>query len=155
MGRFLPDSRPGRLTSPELLEAIKNGAKPTAVRSMWANFRNLWQFYPRRKSSAAFMAFIDWDYQSARSCGTRLVFRTTRKPWSRLSIQAAQVGEGYLVMRAVAARDAGRSLAEARNRGPLRLRRFISRRWSLPPLRVEGVSKSAAIMGNLAGSRIL
>lgn len=44
----------GQLTSPELLEAMKNGAKPTTSQVMWANFRKPLNNLPK-KGKTCFM----------------------------------------------------------------------------------------------------
>ena len=67
--------------------------------------------------------------------------------------KAAGIGEGYLVMRAVAARDAGRSLAEAKEEimdlaPKLRTYFLVDDLYHL--MRGGRLSKSAAIMGSLA-----
>ena len=69
--------------------------------------------------------------------------------------KAAGIGEGYLVMRAVAARDAGRSLAEAKEEimdlaPKLRTYFLVDDLYHL--MRGGRLSKSAAIMGSLAAS---
>ena len=103
----------GQLTSPELLEAMKNGAKPTT---------------------------------SQVNVGPEAVIEI-------VDPKAAGIGEGYLVMRAVAARDAGRSLAEAKEEimalaPKLRTYFLVDDLYHL--MRGGRLSKSAAIMGSLA-----
>ena len=107
----------GQLTSPELLEAMKNGANRQPVRSMWANFQETFEHFAKEGKPVLYVAFssvLSGTYQSAVMARDLVLEDYPEAMIEIVDPKAAGIGEGYLVMRAVAARDAGRSLAEAK-----------------------------------------
>ena len=134
---------------------MKNGGKPTTSQVNVGQFRKPLNNLQRRKRSALCSLFIGliWDLSEC-SHGTRPGLEDY--PEAVIEIvdpKAAGIGEGYLVMRAVAARDAGRSLAEAKEEimalaPKLRTYFLVDDLYHL--MRGGRLSKSAAIMGSPA-----
>ena len=107
----------GQLTSPELLEGMKNGAKPTTSQVNVGQFQETFKHFAKDGKAVLYVAFssvLSGTYQSAVMARDLVLEDYPEAVIEIVDPKAAGIGEGYLVMRAVAARDAGRSLAEAK-----------------------------------------
>ena len=146
----------GQLTSPELLEAMKNGAKPTTSQVNVGQFQETFEQFAKEGKDLLYVAFssvLSGTYQSAVMARDLVLEDYPEAVIEIVDPKAAGIGEGYLVMRAVAARDAGRSLAEAKEEimdlaPKLRTYFLVDDLYHL--MRGGRLSKSAAIMGSLA-----
>ena len=146
----------GQLTSPELLEAMKNGAKPTTSQVNVGQFQESFAQFAKEGKAVLYVAFssvLSGTYQSAVMARDLVLEDYPEAVIEIVDPKAAGIGEGYLVMRAVAARDAGRSLAEAKEEimalaPKLRTYFLVDDLYHL--MRGGRLSKSAAIMGSLA-----
>ena len=106
-----------QLTSPELLEAMKNEAKPTTSQVNVGQFQETFKQFAKEGKDLLYVAFssvLSGTYQSAVMARDLVLEDYPEAVIEIVDPKAAGIGEGYLVMRAVAARDAGRSLAEAK-----------------------------------------
>ena len=145
-----------QLTSPELLEAMKNGAKPTTSQVNVGQFQETFKHFAKDGKAVLYVAFssvLSGTYQSAVMARDLVLEEYPEAVIEIVDPKAAGIGEGYLVMRAVAARDAGRSLAEAKEEimalaPKLRTYFLVDDLYHL--MRGGRLSKSAAIMGSLA-----
>ena len=145
-----------QLTSPELLEAMKNGAKPTTSQVNVGQFQETFKHFAKDGKAVLYVAFssvLSGTYQSAVMARDLVLEDYPEAVIEIVDQKAAGIGEGYLVMRAVAARDAGRSLAEAKEEimdlaPKLRTYFLVDDLYHL--MRGGRLSKSAAIMGSLA-----
>ena len=145
-----------QLTSPELLEAMKNGAKPTTSQVNVGQFQETFKQFAKEGKDLLYVAFssvLSGTYQSAVMARDLVLEEYPEAVIEIVDPKAAGIGEGYLVMRAVAARDAGRSLAEAKEEimalaPKLRTYFLVDDLYHL--MRGGRLSKSAAIMGSLA-----
>ncbi|KJU88502.1 DegV family protein [Streptococcus parasanguinis] len=146
----------GQLTSPELLESMKNGAKPTTSQVNVGQFQETFKHFAKEGKAVLYVAFssvLSGTYQSAVMARDLVLEDYPEAVIEIVDPKAAGIGEGYLVMRAVAARDAGRSLAEAKEEimdlaPKLRTYFLVDDLYHL--MRGGRLSKSAAIMGSLA-----
>lgn len=145
-----------QLTSPELLEAMKNGAKPTTSQVNVGQFQETFKQFAKEGKDLLYVAFssvLSGTYQSAVMARDLVLEDYPEAVIEIVDPKAAGIGEGYLVMRAVAARDAGRSLAEAKEEimdlaPKLRTYFLVDDLYHL--MRGGRLSKSTAIMGSLA-----
>ena len=143
-----------QLTSPELLEAMKNGAKPTTSQVNVGQFQETFKQFAKEGKDLLYVAFssvLSGTYQSAVMARDLVLEDYPEAVIEIVDQKAAGIGEGYLVMRAVAARDAGRSLAEAKEEimdlaPKLRTYFLVDDLYHL--MRGGRLSKSAAIMGS-------
>ena len=147
---------PDKLTSPQLLAEMQKGAKPTTSQVNIGQFQEIFKGYAQRKENILYIAFssvLSGTYQSAVMARDLVLEDYPEAVIEIVDPKAAGIGEGYLVMRAVAARDAGRSLAEAKEEimalaPKLRTYFLVDDLYHL--MRGGRLSKSAAIMGSLA-----
>ena len=123
---------------------------------MLGNFRKPLNNLPKKEKNLLYVAFssvLSGTYQSAVMARDLVLEDYPEAVIEIVDPKAAGIGEGYLVMRAVAARDAGRSLAEAKEEimdlaPKLRTYFLVDDLYHL--MRGGRLSKSAAIMGSLA-----
>ena len=147
---------PDKLTSPQLLAEMQKGAKPTTSQVNVGQFQEIFKGYAQRKEALLYIAFssvLSGTYQSAVMARDLVLEDYPEAVIEIVDPKAAGIGEGYLVMRAVAARDEGRSLAEAKEEimdlaPKLRTYFLVDDLYHL--MRGGRLSKSAAIMGSLA-----
>ena len=155
-GTFYQTVGEAQLTSPELLEAMKNGAKPTTSQVNVGQFQETFKQFAKEGKDLLYVAFssvLSGTYQSEVMARDLVLEDYPEAVIEIVDQKAAGIGEGYLVMRAVAARDAGRSLAEAKEEimdlaPKLRTYFLVDDLYHL--MRGGRLSKSAAIMGSLA-----
>lgn len=145
----------GRLTSPVLLEKMKTGSKPTTSQINVGQFEELFRQVAEAGESMLYVAFssvLSGTYQSALMARDMVLEEYPEAEIEIVDTKAASAGEGYLVMQAVAVREAGGSLAEAKTRvddlAP-RLRTFFLVDDLDHLLRGGRISKAAAIIGGL------
>lgn len=144
-----------RLTSPVLLDKMKAGSKPTTSQINVGQFEEVFRQAAEAGQELLYVAFssvLSGTYQSAVMARDAVLEDYPNAVIDIIDTKAASAGEGYLVMQAVAVRDAGGSLAEARakveNLAP-RLRTLFLVDDLDHLVRGGRLSKAAAVIGGL------
>ena len=147
---------PDKLTSPQLLAEMQKGAKPTTSQVNVGQFQEIFKGYAQRMENLLYIAFssvLSGTYQSAVMARDLVLEDYPEAVIEIIDPKAAGIGEGYLSMLAVEARDAGKSLDQVKEElmevaPKLRTYFLVDDLYHL--MRGGRLSKSAAIMGSLA-----
>ena len=147
---------PDKLTSPQLLAEMKKGAKPTTSQVNVGQFQEIFKGYAQGKEELLYIAFssvLSGTYQSAVMARDLVLEDYPEAVIEIIDPKAAGIGEGYLSMLAVEARDTGKSLDQVKEElleiaPKLRTYFLVDDLYHL--MRGGRLSKSAAIMGSLA-----
>ena len=108
---------PDKLTSPQLLAEMQKGAKPTTSQVNVGQFQEIFKGYAQRKENLLYIAFssvLSGTYQSAVMARDLILEDYPEAVIEIIDPKAAGIGEGYLSMLAVEARDAGKSLDQVK-----------------------------------------
>ena len=145
-----------KLTSRTLLEKMKAGSQPTTSQINVGQFEDVFREYAKAGTPLLYVAFaslLSGTYQSAVMARDIVLEDYPQAVIEILESQAASMGEGLLVMKAVEARSEGKSLTETLNI-LLALRPKVQTYFLVDDLNhlVRGgrISKTAAMIGSLA-----
>ena len=145
-----------KLTSRTLLEKMKAGSQPTTSQINVGQFEDVFREYAKAGTPLLYVAFaslLSGTYQSAVMARDIVLEDYPQAVIEILESQAASMGEGLLVMKAVEARSEGKSLAETLDI-LLALRPKVQTYFLVDDLNhlVRGgrISKTAAMIGSLA-----
>ena len=108
---------PDKLTSPQLLAEMQKGAKPTTSQVNVGQFQEIFKGYAQRKENLLYIAFssvLSGTYQSAVMARDLVLEDYPEAVIEIIDPKAAGIGEGYLSMLAVEARDTGKSLDQVK-----------------------------------------
>ena len=106
-----------RLTSSDLLEKMREGSQPSTSQINVGEFENVFRQSVQIGKAVLYIAFssvLSGTYQSAVMARDLVLEDFPDAVIEILDTQAASMGEGYLVMKAVAVRDEGGSLEEVK-----------------------------------------
>ena len=152
---------PDKLTSPQLLAEMQKGAKPTTSQVNVGQFQEIFKGYAQRKEDLLYIAFssvLSGTYQSAVMARELVLEDYPEAVIEIIDPKAAGIGEGYLSMLAVEARDAGKSLDQVKEElmevaPKLRTYFLVDDLYHL--MRGGRLSKSSAIVGSLVNIKPL
>lgn len=152
---------PDKLTSPQLLAEMKKGATPTTSQVNVGQFQEIFKGYAQRKEDLLYIAFssvLSGTYQSAIMARDLVLEDYPEAVIEIIDPKAAGIGEGYLSMLAVEARDAGKSLDQVKEElmevaPKLRTYFLVDDLYHL--MRGGRLSKSSAIVGSLVNIKPL
>lgn len=106
-----------RLTSAELLEKMETGGLPTTSQVNVGQFEEVFEAAAKEGKEVLYLAFsaaLSGTYQSAVIARDMVLDAYPDAVITIVDTKAATIGEGYLVMKAVEARAAGKTLAETK-----------------------------------------
>ena len=151
-----------KLTSPQLLAEMQKGAKPTTSQVNVGQFQEIFQRLCSTKGKIsfyiAFSSVLSGTYQSAVMARDLVLEDYPEVVIEIIDPKAAGIGEGYLSMLAVEARDAGKSLDQVKEElmevaPKLRTYFLVDDLYHL--MRGGRLSKSSAIVGSLVNIKPL
>lgn len=150
-----------RLTSGELLEKMATGGQPTTSQVNVGQFEEVFEAAAKEGKEVLYLAFsaaLSGTYQSAVIARDMVMDQYPEAVITIVDTKAATIGEGYLVMKAVEARAAGKTLAETKaiveDLVP-RLRTYLLVDDLNHLVRGGRLSKSAALIGGLVNIKPL
>ncbi|CYV11636.1 DegV family protein [Streptococcus suis] len=150
-----------RLTSAELLEKMETGGLPTTSQVNVGQFEEVFEAAAKEGKEVLYLAFsaaLSGTYQSAVIARDMVMDQYPEAVITIVDTKAATIGEGYLVMKAVEARAAGKTLAETKaiveDLVP-RLRTYLLVDDLNHLVRGGRLSKSAALIGGLVNIKPL
>ena len=152
---------PDRITNSFLIEKMQAGAKPTTSQVNVGQFEEAFSAYAKEGTPILYLAFssvLSGTYQSATIAREMILEKYPDARIEVIDTLAASLGEGYLAMLAVEARDAGKSLDEAKTLLEdvvPRLRTYFLVDDLYHLVRGGRLSKSSAIIGSLANIKPL
>lgn len=106
-----------RLTSADLLEKMETGGLPTTSQVNVGQFEEVFEAVAKEGKEVLYLAFsaaLSGTYQSAVIARDMVLDAYPDAVITIVDTKAATIGEGYLVMKAVEARAAGKTLAETK-----------------------------------------
>lgn len=118
-GKTYPTVGEGRLTSPFLLERMRQGSQPTTSQVNVGEFEAFFRQCAQEGSDVLYIAFssvLSGTYQSAVMAREIVLEDFPEAVIEIIDTKAASMGEGYLVMQAVTLRDSGASIEEVKAR---------------------------------------
>ncbi|NQL66607.1 DegV family protein [Streptococcus suis] len=150
-----------RLTSAALLEKMATGGLPTTSQVNVGQFEEVFEAAAKEGKEALYLAFssvLSGTYQSSIIARDMVLDAYPDAVIEIVDTKAASIGEGYLVMKAVAARAEGKSLAEVKelveDLAP-RLRTYLLVDDLNHLVRGGRLSKAAALIGGLVNIKPL
>ncbi|HEP1809534.1 TPA: DegV family protein [Streptococcus suis] len=150
-----------RLTSAELLEKMETGGQPTTSQVNVGQFEEVFEAAAKEGKEVLYLAFsaaLSGTYQSAVIARDMVMDQYPEAVITIVDTKAATIGEGYLVMKAVEARAAGKTLAETKaiveDLVP-RLRTYLLVDDLNHLVRGGRLSKAAALIGGLVNIKPL
>ncbi|MBL1126410.1 DegV family protein [Streptococcus suis] len=150
-----------RLTSADLLEKMETGGLPTTSQVNVGQFEEIFEAAAKESKEVLYLAFsaaLSGTYQSAVIARDMVLDAYPDAVITIVDTKAATIGEGYLVMKAVEARAAGKTLAETKaiveDLVP-RLRTYLLVDDLNHLVRGGRLSKSAALIGGLVNIKPL
>lgn len=150
-----------RLTSADLLEKMASGSQPTTSQVNVGQFEEVFEVAAKEGQEVLYLAFsaaLSGTYQSAVIARDMVLDQYPEAVISIIDTKAATIGEGYLVMKAVEARAAGKTLAETKaiveDLVP-RLRTYLLVDDLNHLVRGGRLSKAAALIGGLVNIKPL
>lgn len=150
-----------RLTSADLLEKMETGGLPTTSQVNVGQFEEVFEAAAKEGKEVLYLAFsaaLSGTYQSAVIARDMVLDAYPEAVITIVDTKAATIGEGYLVMKAVEARAAGKTLAETKaiveDLVP-RLRTYLLVDDLNHLVRGGRLSKSAALIGGLVNIKPL
>ncbi|HEM2864599.1 TPA: DegV family protein [Streptococcus suis] len=150
-----------RLTSADLLEKMETGGLPTTSQVNVGQFEEVFEAAAKEGQEVLYLAFsaaLSGTYQSAVIARDMVLDAYPDAVITIVDTKAATIGEGYLVMKAVEARAAGKTLAETKaiveDLVP-RLRTYLLVDDLNHLVRGGRLSKSAALIGGLVNIKPL
>ncbi|HFU3789183.1 TPA: DegV family protein [Streptococcus suis] len=150
-----------RLTSADLLEKMETGGLPTTSQVNVGQFEEVFEAAAKEGKEVLYLAFsaaLSGTYQSAVIARDMVMDQYPEAVITIVDTKAATIGEGYLVMKAVEARAAGKTLAETKaiveDLVP-RLRTYLLVDDLNHLVRGGRLSKSAALIGGLVNIKPL
>ncbi len=152
---------PDRLTSTILLEKMEAGSQPTTSQVNVGQFEEVFEAAAKEGQAVLYLAFsaaLSGTYQSAVIAREMVLDHYPHAVIEILDTKAAAIGEGYLVMQAAKARQAGKTLAETKalveELAP-RLRTYLLVDDLNHLVRGGRLSKAAALIGGLVNIKPL
>ncbi|MBY4980843.1 DegV family protein [Streptococcus suis] len=150
-----------RLTSADLLEKMETGGLPTTSQVNVGQFEEVFEAATKKGQEVLYLAFsaaLSGTYQSAVIARDMVLDAYPDAVITIVDTKAATIGEGYLVMKAVEARAAGKTLAETKaiveDLVP-RLRTYLLVDDLNHLVRGGRLSKAAALIGGLVNIKPL
>ncbi|MGQ7469829.1 DegV family protein [Streptococcus suis] len=150
-----------RLTSADLLEKMETGGLPTTSQVNVGQFEEIFEAAAKEGKEVLYLAFsaaLSGTYQSAVIARDMVLDAYPDAVITIVDTKAATIGEGYLVMQAVEARAAGKTLAETKaiveDLVP-RLRTYLLVDDLNHLVRGGRLSKAAALIGGLVNIKPL
>ncbi|HEL2007174.1 TPA: DegV family protein [Streptococcus suis] len=150
-----------RLTSADLLEKMVSGSQPTTSQVNVGQFEEVFEAAAKEGKEVLYLAFsaaLSGTYQSAVIARDMVMDQYPEAVITIVDTKAATIGEGYLVMKAVEARAAGKTLAETKaiveDLVP-RLRTYLLVDDLNHLVRGGRLSKAAALIGGLVNIKPL
>ncbi|HEL2265852.1 TPA: DegV family protein [Streptococcus suis] len=150
-----------RLTSGELLEKMATGGLPTTSQVNVGQFEEVFEAAAKEGKEVLYLAFssaLSGTYQSGIIARDMVLDNYPDAVITIVDTKAATIGEGYLVMKAVEARAAGKTLAETKaiveDLVP-RLRTYLLVDDLNHLVRGGRLSKAAALIGGLVNIKPL
>ncbi|UUM61291.1 DegV family protein [Streptococcus suis] len=150
-----------RLTSGELLEKMATGGQPTTSQVNVGQFEEVFEEAAKAGQDVLYLAFsaaLSGTYQSGVIACDMVLDQYPEASIEIVDTKAASIGEGYLVMKAAAARAEGKSLAEVKelveDLAP-RLRTYLLVDDLNHLVRGGRLSKAAALIGGLVNIKPL
>ncbi|HEL1991407.1 TPA: DegV family protein [Streptococcus suis] len=150
-----------RFTSADLLEKMASGSQPTTSQVNVGQFEEVFEAATKKGQEVLYLAFsatLSGTYQSAVIARDMVMDQYPEAVITIVDTKAATIGEGYLVMKAVEARAAGKTLAETKaiveDLVP-RLRTYLLVDDLNHLVRGGRLSKSAALIGGLVNIKPL
>ncbi|HEL1692716.1 TPA: DegV family protein [Streptococcus suis] len=150
-----------RLTSTDLLAKMETGGLPTTSQVNVGQFEEVFEAAAKEGKEVLYLAFssaLSGTYQSAVIARDMVMDQYPDAVITIVDTKAATIGEGYLVMKAVEARAAGKTLAETKaiveNLVP-RLRTYLLVDDLNHLVRGGRLSKAAALIGGLVNIKPL
>ncbi|HFU4203103.1 TPA: DegV family protein [Streptococcus suis] len=150
-----------RLTSASLLEKMETGGLPTTSQVNVGQFEEVFEAAAKEGQEVLYLAFssaLSGTYQSGTIAREMVLDNYPNAVIEIVDTKAASIGEGYLVMQAVQARAAGKSLAETKalieDLVP-RLRTYLLVDDLNHLVRGGRLSKAAALIGGLVNIKPL
>ncbi|MGU7818389.1 DegV family protein [Streptococcus suis] len=150
-----------RLTSADLLEKMETGGLPTTSQVNVGQFEEIFEAAAKEGKEVLYLAFsaaLSGTYQSAVIARDMVMDQYPEAVIAIVDTKAATIGEGYLVMQAVEARAAGKTLAETKaiveDLVP-RLRTYLLVDDLNHLVRGGRLSKAAALIGGLVNIKPL
>lgn len=150
-----------RLTSADLLEKMETGGLPTTSQVNVGQFEEVFEAAAKEGKEVLYLAFsaaLSGTYQSAVIARDMVMDQYPEAVITIVDTKAATIGEGYLVMKAVEARAAGKTLAETKaiveDLVP-RLRTYLLVDDLNHLVRGGRLSKAAALIGGLVNIKPL
>ncbi|MCQ8262137.1 DegV family protein [Streptococcus suis] len=149
------------LTSADLLEKMETGGLPTTSQVNVGQFEEVFEAAAKEGQEVLYLAFsaaLSGTYQSAIIARDMVMDQYPEAVITMVDTKAATIGEGYLVMQAVEARAAGKTLAETKaiveDLVP-RLRTYLLVDDLNHLVRGGRLSKAAALIGGLVNIKPL
>lgn len=150
-----------RLTSAELLKKMETGGQPTTSQVNVGQFEEVFEEAAKAGQDVLYLAFsaaLSGTYQSGVIACDMVLDQYPEASIEIVDTKAASIGEGYLVMKAAAARAEGKSLAEVKelveDLAP-RLRTYLLVDDLNHLVRGGRLSKAAALIGGLVNIKPL
>ncbi|NQI33341.1 DegV family protein [Streptococcus suis] len=150
-----------RLTSAELLKKMEAGSQPTTSQVNVGQFEEVFEEAAKAGQDVLYLAFsaaLSGTYQSGVIACDMVLDQYPEASIEIVDTKAASIGEGYLVMKAAAARAEGKSLAEVKelveDLAP-RLRTYLLVDDLNHLVRGGRLSKAAALIGGLVNIKPL
>ncbi|HHT7733925.1 TPA: DegV family protein [Streptococcus suis] len=150
-----------RFTSADLLEKMASGSQPTTSQVNVGQFEEVFEAATKKGQEVLYLAFsaaLSGTYQSAVIARDMVMDQYPEAVITIVDTKAATIGEGYLVMKAVEARAAGKTLAETKaiveDLVP-RLRTYLLVDDLNHLVRGGRLSKAAALIGGLVNIKPL
>ncbi|MBY5026350.1 DegV family protein [Streptococcus suis] len=150
-----------RLTSADLLAKMETGGLPTTSQVNVGQFEEVFEAAAKEGQEVLYLAFssaLSGTYQSAVIARDMVMDQYPEAVITIVDTKAATIGEGYLVMKAVEARAAGKTLAETKaiveDLVP-RLRTYLLVDDLNHLVRGGRLSKAAALIGGLVNIKPL
>lgn len=150
-----------RLTSAELLEKMATGGLPTTSQVNVGQFEEVFEAAAKEGKEVLYLAFssaLSGTYQSGVIARDMVMDQYPEAVIAIVDTKAATIGEGYLVMKAVEARAAGKTLAETKELVEdlvPRLRTYLLVDDLNHLVRGGRLSKAAALIGGLVNIKPL
>ncbi|HFI0835009.1 TPA: DegV family protein [Streptococcus suis] len=150
-----------RLTSADLLDKMATGGLPTTSQVNVGQFEEVFEAAAKEGKEVLYLAFssaLSGTYQSGVIACDMVLDQYPEASIEIVDTKAASIGEGYLVMKAAAARAEGKSLAEVKelveDLAP-RLRTYLLVDDLNHLVRGGRLSKAAALIGGLVNIKPL
>ncbi|HEM6404022.1 TPA: DegV family protein [Streptococcus suis] len=150
-----------RLTSADLLEKMETGGLPTTSQVNVGQFEEVFEAAAKEGQEVLYLAFsaaLSGTYQSAVIARDMVMDQYPEAVITIVDTKAATIGKGYLVMKAVEARAAGKTLAETKaliEELVPRLRTYLLVDDLNHLVRGGRLSKAAALIGGLVNIKPL